>query len=159
LSETCEGSLLALPGRTQHGWNPKTRHEMMNRNYVEFALKVAGLPTEDTDVVFYPTREELAWAKNERVKMNAKQVVMWSAAGSSVHKTWAGLDHILASIMPSHPDTHVVLVGGLESTILEQGWEKEARVHKTCGKWSIRQSLAFLSECDVVIGPETGVMN
>jgi len=84
---------------------------------------------------------------------------MWSLAGSSVHKTWAGMDNVIAAIMLTFPEAHVVLVGGPEAQLLETGWEKEPRVHLTCGKWSIRQSLSFLSEVDLVVGPETGVLN
>jgi ADP-heptose:LPS heptosyltransferase len=157
LSETCEGTLLALPGRSQHAWPPAVRHKMMNYNYVQFAHEVAGLP-HDPQIHFYAKPEEKEWARKTRSKMGS-QVLMWSLAGSSVHKTWAGMDHIIASIMLSHPDVHVVLVGGPECAMLEAGWEKEPRVHRTCGKWNIRNSLSFLAECDVVIGPETGVLN
>jgi len=91
--------------------------------------------------------------------MGTGPIIMWSLAGSSVHKTWAGLDNILASLMVQFPTCEVVLVGGPECVILEQGWEKEPRIHKTSGKWSIRQSLSFLSQCNLIIGPETGVLN
>jgi ADP-heptose:LPS heptosyltransferase/predicted SAM-dependent methyltransferase len=157
LSESCEGSFLALPGRAQHAWPPSVRHRHMDYNYVQFCHDLAGLP-HNPQIHFYATDDEKAWAKKVRSSMG-KQVIMWSLSGSSVHKTWAGLDNIIASVMVTHPDTHVVLVGGPEGVILEQGWENEPRVHRTCGKWSIRQSLAFLAECDVVIGPETGVLN
>ena len=61
--------------------------------------------------------------------------------------------------------------------LLEQGWFKvddqglplrddagrkipvDPRVHCTAGDWSIRQTLAFCQEADLVIGPETGVLN
>lgn len=158
LSESCEGSLLAIVNRAPYLWPPKLRHSMMNRNYVEFAHEVAGLP-HDPKIVFYPTAEEVRWASLTRERMKAKQVLLWSLAGSSVHKTWAGLDNIVASVLTAHPDCGIVFVGGLESKILEQGWEKEPRVYRRCGEWTIRQSLAFLSQVDVVIGPETGILN
>lgn len=158
LSESVEGSLLALPGRTAHGWTPEARHSMMNKNYLEFQHMLAGVPHEPK-VKFYATPEEKAWARKERQKMS-KKVILWSLAGSSVHKTWAGLDNIIASVMVAWKDVHVVLCGGAEAVILEQGWEHEKRVHCTSGKWSIRQSLVFAAEqADLVIGPETGVLN
>lgn len=157
LSESVEGTFLALPGRTQHEWSPLVRHTMMNRNYVEFQHEIAGVP-HDPQIKFYATKEEKEWAKRTRSKMG-ETVIMWSLAGSSVHKTWSGLDHILAALMVQYPGVHVVLVGGPECVILEQGWENEPRVHLTSGKWTIRQSLAFIAECDLIIGPETGVMN
>lgn len=158
LSESVEGTLLAMPGRAAHGWNPLTRHSMMNRNYLEFQHAIAGLPHRP-QVRFFATAEEKNRARNIRSKMGNGPIIMWSLAGSSVHKTWAGLDNILANLMLSYPESEVVLVGGPEGVILEQGWENEKRVHKTCGKWNIRMTLAFLAECDMVIGPETGVLN
>ena len=159
LSESVEGTFLAMPGRTAHGWSPMMRHKRMNENYVAFQHELGGVEGHAPAVKFYATDEEKAWAKKTRAKMNAEFVVMWSLAGSSVHKTWPYLDNIVASFMVSVPESHVVLVGGPECVLLEQGWEQEPRVTRTCGKWSIRQSLAFLAECDLVIGPETGVLN
>ena len=157
LSESVEGTFLALPGRTQHTWAPAMRHKHLNVNYLEHHHELAEIP-HTPQVKFYPTDTEIRTAKDRRSKMG-KHVVMWSLAGSSVHKTWAGMDNIIASILVNYPDTDVVLVGGPEGQILEQGWEQEPRVHRTCSKWSIRETLSFLELCDVVIGPETGVLN
>jgi ADP-heptose:LPS heptosyltransferase/predicted SAM-dependent methyltransferase len=157
LSESVEGTFLAMPGRTHHNFPPALRHKLMNHNYVEVQHDIAGLPHEP-NIRFYATPEEKAWAAKQRAKM-CSVVVLWSLAGSSVHKTWSGLDAVIAALMLNYKDVDVVLVGGPECVILEAGWEKEPRVHLTCGKWTIRQSLAFIAQADVVIGPETGVLN
>ena len=91
--------------------------------------------------------------------MGSDKVIVWSLAGSSIHKTWAGLDRMVASVMVNMPRVSIVLVGGPECVMLERGWEEEPRVHCTSGKWTMRQSLAFLAEADLIIGPETGVLN
>lgn len=159
LSESVEGSMLAMSGRTAFTWTPAARHAYMNHNYVEFAHKIAGIP-HDPQIKFYTTPEERAWvAKQRRHMQQHDQVVMWSLAGSSVHKTWAGLDNIMASILVTFPKSAIVLVGGPEAMMLEAGWENEPRVYRTCGKWPIRQTFAFIDEVDLLIGPETGVMN
>lgn len=158
LSETVEGTFLAMPNRTQHLWAPLMRHKRMNENYVAFQHEMATVP-HDPKVKFFATAEEKEWAAKTRNKMGTGPVIVWSLAGSSVHKTWSGIDSVLASIMLTYPEAHVVLVGGPECVILEQGWENEPRVHKTSGKWSIRQSLSFLAQAQLVIGPETGVLN
>lgn len=157
LSESVEGSLLAIPDRTQHWWPPAVRHRYTNINYLEFQHQIAGVP-HDPQVHFFATVEEKAWARERRSRMG-EFVLMWSLSGSSVHKTWAGLDRTIAALLIDFPDLEVVLVGGMDGVILEQGWENERRVHKRSGKWSIRQTLAFLAQADMVIGPETGVMN
>jgi ADP-heptose:LPS heptosyltransferase len=157
LSESVEGAWLALPNRANHEWPVELRRKYMTRNYVEFQHELAGLP-HDPQVRFYPTPEETEWARKQRAKMGAF-VALWSLSGSSVHKHWPYLDQIIARLFLSCPEAHVVLVGGPECEVLETGWESEPRVHRMCGKWSIRQSLAFIEFADLVIGPETGVLN
>jgi len=157
LCESVEGTFLSIPGRTAHYFPPKARHELMDFNYIEFAHTIAGLP-HDPQMYFYATQSEIEWAKKERSKMG-EYVIMWALAGSSVHKTWAGLDQTIASIMIEFPNVDVVLVGSTEAKILEQGWEKEKRVHLRSGVWNIRETLAFQKTCDMVVGPETGVLN
>lgn len=158
LCESVEGTFLALPNRTQHAWNPKVRHIHLDYNYVQHAHELAGIPHEP-NIKFYATPDEKKWAAETAKKMDAELLIMWSLAGSSVHKTWSGLDNILAGILLHFPRAHIVLVGGQECEMLESGWEKEPRVHRFSGKWKMRQTLAFLEQCDMVIGPETGVLN
>lgn len=158
LSESIEGALLALPGRANHGWPHAVRHKYLNRNYLEWTHELAGVPFKPGEgAVFYPTEYERLWAKSERKKMGPF-VVLWSLAGSAGHKAWPHMDSIIARLM-IETDAQVVLCGGPECVLLEAGWESEPRVHRTSGKWSIRQSMAFCSMADVVIGTETGLLN
>lgn len=158
LSESVEGTLLSLPGRTIHAYPPALRHELNNRNYTEFQHKIAVVPYVLRSK-FYPTDDEKRWAYKERQRIGGEQIIVWSLAGSSVHKTWAGLDNAIAFVMLNFRHARMVLVGGPECVILEAGWENESRVIRTSGKWSIRQTLSFLPHANVIIGPETGVLN
>jgi len=159
LSESVEGSLLAMPGRTLHAWPPKLRHELLDHNYLEVQHKLAEVPHEP-QVKFYTSLEEREWAEKEARKMTKDgPIIVWSLAGSSVHKTWPYLDEVVAKIMLDFKDAHIVMVGGPESALLEAGWENEPRVHMRCGKWTIRETMSFLDQADLVIGPETGVLN
>ena len=157
LCETVETTWLASSGSSMYRFPLSVRQKYLNGNYVEYQHEVAEIPYK-LDVRFFPSAEEKDWAKKARSKM-ARYVILWSLAGSSVHKTWPYLDAIIARLMLTYRDVDVVLCGGPECAILEAGWEKEKRVHLTCGKWGIRQSLAFLYEADMVVGPETGVLN
>jgi ADP-heptose:LPS heptosyltransferase len=158
LSESVEGSLLAMPGRTLHYFPPAARHSLMNFNYLELQHELAGVP-HSPEIVFYATGEERSWAEKARQKCGVGPVVLWALAGSSVHKTWPFIDNVLASILLKYPTARVVLTGNEACQILEQGWENEPRIIKTSGKWTIRQTLSFLPECDLIVGPETGVLN
>lgn len=157
LSESVEGSLLAIPGRTMHLWPPALRHKFMSGNYLQVQHEIAGVPSVH-NVKFFPTIEEETWAKKQRAKMG-RFTIAWALAGSSCHKTWPLLDNVIASVMLDFPDVDFVLMGGEAAKLLEQGWENEKRVHRRSGEWSIRQSIAFMGQVDMAIGPETGLMN
>ncbi|HXC06675.1 MAG TPA: methyltransferase domain-containing protein, partial [Bacteroidia bacterium] len=157
LSEGCEGSLLALPGRTPSGWSPLARHKHLNHNYMEIQHAMAGVP-HNLRVKFHATQEEKDWARKTRKKMG-KFVIMWALAGSGVHKTWPHVDAVVANLMLSYPDVDVMFVGDHFCKLLEAGWEKEKRVHRMSGELSIRETMSMLDQVDMVIGPETGVLN
>lgn len=158
LSESVEGSLLAVPGTAAHGWPHELRHALMNVNYLEMAHGVAGVPFPPRQK-FYPTDVEAAWARKERQKMGGAPVILWTLSGSSIHKAWPYLDQTVARTLLEWPNARVVLVGDELSKTLEQGWEAEPRVLRRSGEWTIRQTLAFIEQADLLVGPETGVMN
>lgn len=158
LSESIEGTLLAIPGRITYLWPKALRHEMMNINYLEFTHKLAGVPMPPQQK-FYPTSKEQVWAQKQRKKMDAKTIILWVLSGSSVHKAWPYFDTIIARLMLANSDIKIVTIGDDVSQMLEIGWENEPRVVQKCGKWSIRETLSFAELADIVIGPETGVLN
>lgn len=158
LCESVEATFLALPDRSPSFWPAALRHKLLDYNYLQFSHDLAGI-SHEPNVRFYATSDEKKWADETRRKIGGDLLVMWSLAGSSVHKTWAGLDNIIASILVNFPTAHIVLVGGADCQILEAGWENEQRVHCFSGKWKMRQTLSFIDQCDLIIGPETGVLN
>jgi ADP-heptose:LPS heptosyltransferase/predicted SAM-dependent methyltransferase len=158
LSESVEGTFLAIPGRTPARWPHEARHKMLNGNYLEFHHDLAGLPFEPHQK-FYATEEEKQGARRERAKIGGDPVIMWSLSGSSIHKHWPHMDSIIAGLLLNYPNCRVVLVGDDLCKMLEAGWDNESRVLKKSGQWSIRETLAFIPECDLIIGPETGVLN
>ena len=157
LSGSVEGTLLAVPGSERFGWPAEVKAKYMDVNYLEFTHEIAGVPPP-YQPKFYATQAEKAWAK-EKARSYGKRNVLWSLAGSSVHKTWPHLDAVVARLMMLCPDVHVVLVGDELSQVLEAGWEQERRVHCRSGKWSIRESMAFAEVADLIIGTETGLLN
>lgn len=158
LSESVEGRFLACPDRIEFWWPNQARARVMDFNYLEHAHALAQVPGP-YKTEFHATEEEKAWAK-ATAKSFGKRNVLWSLAGSSGHKVWPHLDAVVAGLMIQYPDVHVVLCGDESCQILETGWEKEPRVHRVSGKWSMRQSLAFATYgADLVIGTETGLLN
>ena len=157
LSESVEGTLLAIPGRANHEWPNEVRAKFMDRNYLEWTHDLAQLP-HIFQPKFYSTLEERAWARKTASRMGRKNV-LWSLSGSSGHKVWPWLDQIVARLMTDYDDVHVTLVGDEFCRLLESGWEAEPRVHCMSGKWSIRESMAFAEVADLIVGTETGLLN
>ena len=157
LTETVEVGMLVVPQMTAHKWPKSVREERFNENYLEFTHKIAELPYEPNPR-FYATPKEKTWAKKWKRKKDAR-MIMWCCSGSSIHKAWPYMDQMIARIMLTYKDVKVVLVGEELDRLLDSGWEEESRVIKKAGKWSIRQTLAMAEKMDLVIGPETGVLN
>lgn len=172
LSESVEGTLLALPGRTNHAWPDEVRRKRLNVNYLEFTAELAGVPYK-SEARFYPTAEEKVYAKEYLRSCSAiinkdtpaicvpkrPFTILWALAGSSVHKFYPHQDNVIAAVLMNVPEAVVILTGDEACQILEQGWEAEPRVRLESGKQSIRQTLALAQAVDVVVGPETGVLN
>lgn len=160
LSESVEGTLLAVPGRANHAWPDDVRRRRLGTvNYLDFIHELAGVPRRP-ELRFYPTDGERAWAREFRAELGADSfVIVWSLSGSSLHKAYPWTDNVVARLMLDCPRATVVFVGDTACQILEMGWEEEKRVLRRSGVWSIRETLAFLEAADCVVGPETGVLN
>jgi len=188
LSESVEGSLLVTPARTEliNGerqlvpasprflLGKEELHKECNVNYMERTHDLAGVGfligkgfSKPGSIKlpyvflpkFYPTKKEKQWAKTTRKKMGPNKIILWALAGSSVHKNYPWTDMTIAQVLIKRKDVSFVTMGDQLCQLLEAGWENEPRVITKSGKWSIRRTLAFLEQCDAVIGPETGVLN
>lgn len=156
LSESVEGTLLALPGRANHGWSHLMRHKHLNQNYHEFTADIAGVPFRP-DGKFYPSAEEV-----EKISTMVNKDcfnIVFALSGSSQHKFYAGQDAVIARVLLEIPNSIIYLTGDEACKILEAGWEKEPRVRLLSGEQTIRETLTLAQLCDCVVGPETGVLN
>ena len=158
LSESVEGTFLTLPDRMSHQWPKSVKDKYLDANYLEFMHAIAEID-DVPHVRHYATEAEKVWARNERKKIGGDYLVMYVLSGSSVHKVWPHMDPFFAAMLLNKKRCRIVTVGDLSGQILEQGWEKEPRVKRRAGKYTVRQTLALLEQCDLVVGPETGVMN
>lgn len=165
LSESVEASLLVLPDRIGSTWSQQMRHKYLDHNYLEFMHDISGTQYKwfKDGQRFVPTKEEQEWALAERVKIPGI-AVLWALAGSSVHKTWPWIDVTFARLLTATNAT-IITTGDKTTQTLEQfpaGIEKavtEGRIWKRAGKLNIRESLALAQVCDVIVGPETGMLN
>lgn len=172
LSESVEGVWLAHPDRVQWRWPHELRHKHLNVNYLEFMHDVAQLPYHP-ECQFYPSDDEAAKiaafraAVVDRVnkdlvfgeRARRPYLVTIALAGSSVHKFNPHIDSVIAQMLLEIPNVHICLVGDEFCKILEAGWENEPRVSCFSGVLGIREALTLAQASDLVMGPETGVLN
>jgi ADP-heptose:LPS heptosyltransferase len=159
MCETAEGVLLPTPDRAIFYWSKAARHAVCDHNYVELQHAVADLPYDGKpEVRFFPTPEERKWAEDLRAKVRGP-VISFAVAGGSVHKIWPHVDTIVARIRLAVPNAVVVLTGGAMEAELVAPWSRDPNVWCKAGEWTMRQTLAFAQQADLVIGPETGVLN
>ncbi len=172
LSESVEGTLLAMPGRANHMWPDAVRRREMSKNYLEWTAELAELPYH-SEAKFYPSEREtqlvgkwLGRFKGEAAgplkpmqRTPEQFTIVWCLSGSSVHKHYPHQDIVIANLLQAFPDTVIVLTGDEACKILEVGWEDEPRVKCASGELGIRETLTLAQMADLVIGPETGVLN
>lgn len=172
LCESVEGSLLKMPGRPDHSWPDAVRRQACNVNYHERTAAIARVPFQAHPRLFHFTPDDVASAFRKLAAAApdatpegtpddqiAPKLVMWALAGSSIHKFYPGMDSVIARILIEHPQARIILVGDDACRLLEQGWENEPRVVRLSGELTIRETLTLACHMDVVIGPETGVLN
>jgi ADP-heptose:LPS heptosyltransferase/predicted SAM-dependent methyltransferase len=161
LSESVEATWLAQPDRIQYTWPHDLRDKILGHtNYLEFHHELAGVPYEKCQMRFVPTADERKWAHEQVRRERGDPLIVWTLAGSSIHKVWPHMDQVFARILLTWPKAKIVTMGGQrEADMLEGPWENEPRIIKQSGKLSIRQTMALAQEADLVIGPETGVMS
>lgn len=173
LSESIEGTLLAMPGRANHMWPYSVRAAELNRNYLEWTSQLAELPYQ-SEARFYPDLHEKQVAatfigairadrapRDLMIGQAAPRVftVMWVLSGSSMHKFYPWMDSVIARVLLDLPEAVFILTGDEPCRLLEAGWELEPRVLGKSGKLDIRATLTLAQAVDCVVGPETGVLN
>jgi len=146
--------LLALPGRPEYKWRNQKRHQKMNRDYFAQMHRIANVPLPPRPL-FCPTDKEIDRA--EKFLPDGFNI-MWSLSGSSVHKAWPYTDQVIAQLLMD-TDVNIIFVGDELCKLLEDAWENEPRVYQTCGEMDIRDTLTLARLVDMVVGPETGVLN
>lgn len=129
-------------------------------NYYDYALKVAGY--EDVEAPrgeLFPTEIERGMANHFRRKHHDHFVIMWALSGSALHKLWQDGGAVAQMLMHIYEDIHIVTVGDAMCRLLEDDFSHPAQSVKRSGDWDIRTSLIMTGFVDLVIGPETGILN
>ncbi len=161
LSESVEGSLLKVEGRHDY-YLPKAERQT-DKNYYEATLEIGGYPNGDpTPELFFTKKEE------KKVKELVSRygglfgdgpVIAWSVRGSSHHKIYPMMWPVIEKWLANNKRGGFLLLGGTDAERWIGNDPLPDRVVSLINKTSVRESFLITKHADLVIGPETGVMN
>jgi ADP-heptose:LPS heptosyltransferase len=134
-------------------WRPLHQRQAMfgRSNYLEALHLAANLPMEFHQK-FYPTADEIAFAKRERAKLDG-QVVVIAPSGSTISKFWPHVQDCIDVL--DQNGIHSVVLGDLRGREFSPG--KHGRIVGM--EWDIRKALTFALHADVVVGTESAIVN
>jgi len=176
LSHSCE-TLVALPqSQTGFYWPEKWRRQRCGKNYLDAIAEIVDVEPEFSKPLFYPTDEEREKAIETKAKVG-ERVIGWCTAGSRLDK-YHPLTPIIIGRLIRELGMPVIMFGASErekdvvkATMehVEKANGSIAGVHeaRNCvdadgktptAEWPIRRSITQLMSCDLVIGPDTGLM-
>jgi ADP-heptose:LPS heptosyltransferase len=182
LSHSCESQLAVFPSQSPFYWPAAWRRKHCGQSYLEFVHDVAEAPYDfDEGPRVYPTDEEKEKARTTLDKVRGaggyKHVVGVCLSGSRLDKVWPYFPLLIAKlirelhcavVMFGTPEREREVAQTIQDFVHEytgsyDGLHAAITAYEPDGKtlvadWPIRRALATLQMCDLVIGPDTGLM-
>jgi ADP-heptose:LPS heptosyltransferase/ubiquinone/menaquinone biosynthesis C-methylase UbiE len=158
LTQSIEGALVKCEGSDEYEWSHEKRHKECNINYQDRTMECAGysdMKGQLPEMHFTDIEEHLA--KNFTNHHRDKFTIIWGMSGSAYHKTYPWSEYVAQEFCTSHQkDVEIITVGDEGCRILE--WQNPLTINK-CGMWTVRQAFIMTKYADLVIGPDTGLLN
>lgn len=129
-----------------------------DENYYNATLKLFGYESDSPVPTIWISDRERKWLKLQRKEYGSDTfLVYWVLSGSSRHKAWPFAEDVGKELLDKYPEMVIMTNGDIVCQLLES-WGHKRAVHKS-GTWGLRSSLLFARIADLVIGPETGIVN
>lgn len=128
-----------------------------DKNYYDAHLEKAGLSERGLSGELYFAEDEEIPIRDFRTRHAKRFVILWSLAGSAYHKWYPYFQEVVEKVVLTIPEALVISVGEEVCTLMERA--ESPRYLPRAGKWKWRQSLIMTKYADLVVGPETGILN
>ena len=126
-------------------------------NYYDNHLAKAGYSDTGMNGELFFSEQEEVMAQGFRDKYAGRFIVMWVLSGSSYHKRYPYFQQIAQELVVKNPDILLISVGDAECSLIERS--ESNRYLPRAGRWQLRTSLVMTKYVDLVVGPETGILN
>ena len=157
-TQTIEVRLLPGKGDKLFWESKEERHRQCNINYFDYTISHAGYPhiRGERPKLWISESEDRICKKFMRRYDEQDFVILWVLSGSSFHKAYPWSEFVVEEIRKRIPRARFITLGDDVCRAIE--WEGKD-TYNASGAWNIRKSLIMTKYVDMVIGPETGVMN
>lgn len=133
------------------------RHKKANVNYYDQTMRLGGYPNMKGCLgEFYITDNEQSLLKMWQARHKGFFKIIWQVRGSSEHKIYPYILDIADELVAGYRYIKIFLVGGLETQLLDS---EHSHIINCIGKWNERQALIATSVADLVVSPESGILN
>jgi ADP-heptose:LPS heptosyltransferase/predicted SAM-dependent methyltransferase len=158
LSESVEVKFLYVPTRPEYKLTVEERRRRCgSSNYTDYALELGEyFDVKRPRPELWPSPVESGMAAFFRHKFKDKFLVMWCLQGSALHKCYPFGQDVALEFLKRHKDAMTITVGDDMCRLIE--WDHDRNLKKS-GVWDIRSTLLMTKWVDLVISPETGVLN
>jgi len=158
------------PASTPFYYPANVRRRLAHKSYLEHAHDLAQVPYE-FGPLFYPSAEEDEQAVTTK-KHIGEICIGWCLSGTRIDKLHPYSPGIIARLL-KELDVPVVMIGGMGRNFVDakailEHVEKTNSTHRGLHlalsrseddqNWPIRRSLTQALHCDLMIGPDTGLM-
>jgi len=133
------------------------RAQVGDTNYYDNHLAKAGYADRGMNGELFFSEQEEIMAQGFRDRYPGRFIVMWCLSGSSYHKRYPYFQQIAQELVIKNPDILLISVGDPECALLERS--ESNRYLPRAGRWQLRTSMVMTKYVDLVIGPETGILN
>ena len=133
------------------------REQVGTQNYYDNHLKKAGYSDIGKNGELFFSEQEEIMAQGFRDKYAGRFIIMWALSGSSYHKRYPYFQEVAQELVIKNPDVLLVSVGDPDCALLERS--ESNRYLPRAGRWLLRTTLVMTKYVDLVVGPETGILN
>jgi ADP-heptose:LPS heptosyltransferase len=160
LTKTIEGALVKCEGSDEYDWPHEKRHKECNVNFQDRTMAMAGFPEakgELPELYFSDIEEHLA--KNFTHAYRDNFVILVGLSGSGFHKTYPWWEYVATEICRKYKDVRIITVGDESCKVLEGPNSSHPNIVHKSGILTVRQSYILTKYANLVLGPDTGLMN
>lgn len=160
LTGTVENDMMFSYPQEEYFYSHRFRRKIAgNRNYYDNHIERAGYqPNGARNPILYFNAEENGRGKKWRTKHRKHFKIVWALSGSSIQKVYRYFEPVCLEFLARHNDARVFTVGDHTTKLLTF---KHPHVVNTM-LWEdmyFRDSMLLTKYADLVIGPETGIIN